>query len=102
MYEDREGEFGFTIQRHHFSTGKASWLWHVRHLPSGCLVDTGSSLRSHDHAKTAALDAIWDAELKTSSALSLTQGLGFVLDADENPRRADGDKQVPTTATVQD
>jgi hypothetical protein len=70
MYEDREGEFVFTIQRHRFSTGRASWMWRVCHVPSGCLVDAGSSPRSHDHAKTAAFNAIWDAELKTPLSLS--------------------------------
>jgi hypothetical protein len=42
MYEDREGEFVYTIQKHRFSTGKASWIWHVRHAPCGCTVDAGS------------------------------------------------------------
>jgi hypothetical protein len=69
MYEDREGEFAYTIQKHRLGGSKAGWTWHVHHIPSGHLVDAGSSLRSHDHAKTAAFKAIWSAELKTYPSL---------------------------------
>jgi len=67
MYEATEGEFSYTIRKHRFRSGKASWTWHVRHTASGSFVDGGTSLRSHDHAKTAAINSIYEAELKTWS-----------------------------------
>jgi len=57
MYENREGDFAYTIRRRTFRSGKTVWRWEVRR--SEDFVDSGVSLRSHDAAETSALDAIF-------------------------------------------
>jgi hypothetical protein len=57
MYEDRSGEYTYSIRRHTFRSGKTVWAWEVRHS-SGPYLDSGLSLRSLDAAKAAALTAI--------------------------------------------
>jgi hypothetical protein len=64
MYEAREGVYSYSIHRHRFRNGAASWTWQVRHTVSGCFVNAGTSVRSHAHAETEALGAISEAELK--------------------------------------
>jgi hypothetical protein len=59
MYENREGEFAYTIRRRTFRGGKTVWRWEVRHGTESEFVDCGISLRSHDAAETSALDAIF-------------------------------------------
>jgi hypothetical protein len=70
MYEDREGDFSYSVRKHRFHSGKASWIWQVHHAPSGSFVEGGTSLRSHDHAKSAACNSIFSAELKAWPVLS--------------------------------
>jgi hypothetical protein len=59
MYENREGEFAYTIRRRTFRGGKTVWRWEVRRGTESEFVDCGISLRSHDAAETSALDAIF-------------------------------------------
>jgi hypothetical protein len=59
MYENREGDFAYTIRRRTFRSGKTVWRWEVRHSIGNDYVDAGISLRSHDAAETSALDAIF-------------------------------------------
>jgi hypothetical protein len=65
MYEAREGDFNYVIRRRSFRRGKTVWRWEARHAQSGVFLDAGSSIRSHDHAKTSALNAISQALKKT-------------------------------------
>src|SRR6266536_4512461 len=59
MYENHEGDFAYTIRRRTFRSGKTVWRWEVRRGIGNDFVDSGISLRSHDAAKTSALDAIF-------------------------------------------
>ena len=59
MYEKREGDFGYTIGRRTFRSGRTIRRWEVRRGPRKRFVDSGISLRSHDAAETSALDAIF-------------------------------------------
>jgi len=59
MYENREGEFAYTIRRRTFRGGKTVWRWEVRRGRESQFVDCGISMRSHDAAETSALDAIF-------------------------------------------
>jgi hypothetical protein len=59
MYENHEGDFAYTIRRRTFRSGKTVWRWEVRRSTGDHFVDCGISLRSHDAAKTSALDAIF-------------------------------------------
>jgi len=61
MYENREGDFAYTIRRRTFRGGKTVWRWEVRR--SDYFVDSGVSLRSHDAAETSALDTIFRCNL---------------------------------------
>lgn len=58
MFEAMEDGFAYTIRRHD-RDGGASWHWEVRELTSGRLTQAGVSGRSHDAAKTAALEVIF-------------------------------------------
>jgi hypothetical protein len=60
MYENREGEFAYTIRRRTFRGGKTVWRWEVRRGRESQFVDCGISMRSHDAAETSALDAIFN------------------------------------------
>jgi hypothetical protein len=60
MYENREGEFAYTIRRRRFRGGKTAWRWEVRRGAASEFVDCGVSLRSHAAAETSALDAIFN------------------------------------------
>ena len=57
MYEDRKGDYTYSVRRHTFRSGKTVWAWEVRHW-SGPYLDAGISLRSLDAARRAALEAI--------------------------------------------
>jgi hypothetical protein len=60
MYENREGEFAYTIRRRTFRGGKTVWRWEVRRGTQSEFVDCGVSLRSHDAAETSARGAIFN------------------------------------------
>jgi hypothetical protein len=62
MYENTEGEFAYSVRARQLDDGKVTYEWEVRHLPSGRLVNSGTSQRSHDAGKTAALETIFEAE----------------------------------------
>jgi hypothetical protein len=68
MYEGHEGEFSYSILRQRLASDQTGWTWQVRHSASGDIVNAGTSLRSHEHAKTAAFNAIWDVERKPGPA----------------------------------
>jgi hypothetical protein len=59
MYENREGDFVYTIRRRTFRGGKTVWRWEVRREIDNDFIDCGISLRSHDAAETSALDAVF-------------------------------------------
>ena len=59
MYENREGDFAYTIRRRTFRSGKTVWRWEVRRIIGDDFVDCGISVRSHDAAETSALNAIF-------------------------------------------
>src|ERR687888_42758 len=83
MYEDTEGEFAYSVRQHQLDDGKIAYEWEVRHLPSGRLVDSGTSHRSHDAGKTAALETIFEAQR------SLAQEQTNVSSPSTAPRRTD-------------
>jgi hypothetical protein len=60
MYENREGEFAYTIRRRTFRGGKTVWRWEVRRGTRSEFVDCGISLRSRNAAETSALGAIFN------------------------------------------
>jgi hypothetical protein len=59
MYENREGEFLYTIRRRTFRSGKTVWRWEVRRGIENAFIDCGISLRSHDAAESSALNAVF-------------------------------------------
>jgi hypothetical protein len=59
MSEDQDGEFAYSVRQQTYRSGTTVWRWEVRHRDTGDVLDAGTSLRSHDAAKTAAKDAIF-------------------------------------------
>ncbi len=59
MYEAREGEFRYTIELRTGNDGRRMWLWRVDLYFQA--IAMGVSQRSHVHAQTQALTAIFDA-----------------------------------------
>jgi hypothetical protein len=59
MFEANEGDFAYGIRRRNSTTGGTSWHWEIRHRGTALVARAGYSVRSHDAAKTAALEAIF-------------------------------------------
>jgi hypothetical protein len=62
MHPIQDGEFSYTIDPQRFKSGKLVWIWEVRKTDTGSILDRGTSTRSRDAARTAALAVIADAQ----------------------------------------
>lgn len=57
MYESREGDFRYVIERRTDATGASRWHWSV--IRDTQLIEAGVSERSHAHAETEALAIVF-------------------------------------------
>ena len=53
-----DGEFSYTIEAKRFKSGQLAWIWEVRKICDGRIVERGASVRSREAARTAALETM--------------------------------------------
>jgi hypothetical protein len=64
----RDGDYPYSIEAGSAGAGRRVWRWTVRRRGGGKPAAQGTSIRSHEDAKTAALEAIRQLQQRGNAA----------------------------------